>query len=119
MTKLLAPAGDWSMLRAAVKAGCDAVYFGIRRLNMRASANNFELKEVKKIVSFCHQHKVKAYCTINVIIYEKELKLLDKILQTLKLAEIDAVICWDFAVINLCEKLKLPIHLSTQASLSN
>ena len=117
--EILTPAGDWSMLKAAVKAGCDAVYFGIRGLNMRAAAHNFELKEVKKIVSFCHQHKVKAYCTINVIIYEKELELVKKILQTLKQAQIDAVICWDFAVIDLCEKLKLPIHLSTQASLSN
>ena len=107
------------MLRAAIKAGCDAVYFGIQGLNMRAAAHNFELKEVKKIVSFCHQHKAKAYCAVNVIIYEKELKLLDKILPTLKQAKVDAVICWDFAVISLCEKLKLPIHLSTQASLSN
>src|SRR3989344_5163453 len=117
--ELLAPAGDWSMLRAAIKAGCDAVYFGIQGLNMRAAAHNFELKEVKKIVSFCHQHKAKAYCAVNVIIYEKELKLLDKILPTLKQAKVDAVICWDFAVIDLCEKLNLPIHLSTQASLSN
>ncbi len=117
--ELLAPAGDWSMLSAAVKAGADAVYFGIRGLNMRAAASNFDLKEVKKIVSFCHKNKVKAYCTINVIIYEKELILLNKILKTLKQAKLDAVICWDLAVIKKCRELKIPIHLSTQASVSN
>ena len=119
MPQLLSPAGDFSMLTAAIKAGADAVYFGVRGLNMRAAANNFELKEIKKVVSFCHKHQVKAYCTVNVIIYEKELKLLDKILKTLKQAKIDAVICWDLAVIQKCKELGIPIHLSTQASVSN
>lgn len=119
MPQLLSPAGDWNSLSAAVKAGADAVYFGICGLNLRAAAHNFELKEVKKVVSFCHKHKVKAYCTINVIIYEKELKLLDKVLRTLKQAKIDAVICWDLAVIKKCRELGIPIHLSTQASVSN
>ncbi len=119
MPQLLSPAGDWTMLTAAIKAGADAVYFGVRGLNMRAAANNFELKDIKKVVSFCHKHEVKAYCTVNVIIYEKELKLLWKILKTLKQAKIDAVICWDLAVIKKCKELKIPIHLSTQASVSN
>lgn len=119
MPQLLSPAGDWTMLTAAIKAGADAVYFGVRGLNMRAAANNFELNEIKKVISFCHKHKVKAYCTINVIIYEKELKLLDKILKTLKQAKIDAIICWDLAVIKKCKELGIPIHLSTQASVSN
>ncbi len=117
--ELLAPAGDFSMLTAAIKARADAIYFGISGLNMRAAASNFELKEIKKIVEFCHQHKVKAYCTINVIIYEKELLLLEKILKALKQAKIDAIICWDLAVIKKCRELKIPIHLSTQASVSN
>jgi putative protease len=117
--ELLSPAGDFSMLTAAIKAGADAVYFGVRGLNMRAAASNFELKDIKKAVEFCHKHKVKAYCTINVIIYEKELTLLNKILQILKQAKIDAVICWDLAVIKKCKELGIPIHLSTQASVSN
>lgn len=107
------------MLTAAIKAGADAIYFGIRGLNMRATASNFNLKDVNKIVSFCHKHKVKAYCTINVIIYEKELVLLEKILKALKQAKIDAVICWDLAVVKKCREFKIPIHLSTQASVSN
>ncbi|MFA6462173.1 MAG: U32 family peptidase [Candidatus Woesearchaeota archaeon] len=119
MTELLAPVGDWSMLTAAIKAGADAVYFGIQGLNMRAAASNFQSKEVKKLVTYCHKHKVKAYCTVNVILFEQELKQLDKVLTTLKKAKIDAVICWDLAVIKKCKELKIPIHLSTQASVSN
>lgn len=117
--QLLAPVGNRSMLTAAVKVGADAVYFGIKNFNMRAAANNFSLEEVKEVVDYCHQNKVKAYCTVNIIVYEKELEQLNKILQTLKETGIDAVICWDFAVIDLCETLKIPVHLSTQASLSN
>lgn len=117
--ELLAPAGDWSMLTAAINAGADAIYFGIKGMNMRAAANNFSLAEAKKVIAFCHLHKVKAYCTLNVIIYEKELKQLDKILKHLSSCKIDAVICWDLAVIPGCEKYGIPIHLSTQASVSN
>jgi len=119
MTELLAPVGDWTMLTAAIKAGADAVYFGIKGMNMRAAASNFELKDVKKVVEFCHNNKVKAYCTVNVTIFEQELKQLEKILKNLKAAKIDAVICWDLAVVKKCEELKIPIHLSTQASVSN
>ena len=117
--ELLAPVGDWSMLVAAIKAGADAIYFGIRDFNMRAAASNFSLNEVKKVIDFCHQNKVKAYCTVNVIIYEKELKQLNRILKVLKQAKVDAVIGWDLAVIGECKRLNIPIHLSTQASASN
>jgi len=119
MTELLAPVGDWAMLTAAIKAGADAIYFGIKGMNMRAAAGNFELKEVKKLVAQCHKQKVKAYCTVNVIVFEQELKQLEKILKTLKTAKIDAVICWDLAVIRGCKEFKIPVHLSTQASVSN
>ncbi len=117
--QLLAPVGNRSMLTAAVKAGCDAIYFGIKNFNMRAAANNFKLEEAKEVIQYCHQNNVKAYCTINIIIYESELEQLKEILTRLKEANIDAVICWDFAVIKLCEELEIPIHISTQASISN
>ncbi len=119
LPELLSPVGDWPMLQAAIKAGADAVYFGIKGFNMRAAASNFSLTEVKKVIEFCHKNKVKAYCTVNVIIYEKELNQLKKILKILKQSNIDAVICWDLAVISECKRLKLPVHLSTQASVSN
>ena len=84
LPELLSPVGDWPMLQAAIKAGADAVYFGIKGFNMRAAASNFSLTEVKKVIEFCHKNKVKAYCTVNVIIYEKELNQLKKILKILK-----------------------------------
>ncbi len=117
--ELLAPAGNWSMLTAAIDAGADAVYFGIADFNMRAAAQNFSVEEISKVISYCHEHKVKAYCTVNVIIFEPELEALDKILVALKHADVDAVICWDLAVIKKCRELGIPIHLSTQASVSN
>ena len=117
--ELLSPVGNRSMLTAAIQAGSDAVYFGIKGLNMRAAANNFSLEELPEIISYCHNHKVKAYCTVNVIIFEQELSLLHITLKALKSADIDAVICWDLAVIKQCQELGITVHLSTQASVSN
>jgi putative protease len=102
-----------------VEAGADAVYFGTKELNMRAAAKNFELSEIREVVDFCHKNRVKAYLALNTVIYEKELGIVKKILKKAKESNIDAVICWDFAVIKEADNLKIPIHLSTQSSLSN
>jgi len=117
--EILAPVGNRNMLTAAVKAKSDAIYFGIKDFNMRVTAGNFELDEVTEIVSYCHDNNVKAYCTVNIIIYESELKKLSEVLTTLKEAKIDAVICWDLAVVKKCKELGISVHLSTQASVSN
>ncbi|MBI2662702.1 U32 family peptidase [Candidatus Woesearchaeota archaeon] len=119
MIELLSPVGNWSMLTAAKQACADAVYFGIKGFNMRAAAQNFSLEELPNVVQFCHNHNLKAYCTINIIIYQHELEKLDQYLNALKQANIDAIICWDLAVIKKCRELGLEIHLSTQASVSN
>ena len=79
--KLLSPAGDWVSLRAAISSGADAVYFGVKSLNMRAGAKNFELGELGKVVSLCHKKKVKAYLCINTIVYENEISKLVKLLK--------------------------------------
>ena len=71
--ELMAPAGDWTMLRAAVSNGADAIYFGLDKLNMRAKAANFFIEELPEIVSFCNEHKVKTYLTLNTIVFEEEL----------------------------------------------
>jgi U32 family peptidase len=117
--ELLAPVGNRSMLTAAIKAKANAVYFGIKGMNMRATAGNFSLEEIKEVVKYCHQNNVKAYCTVNIIVYEQELEKLNETLTKLKEAKIDAIICWDLAVINKCKELGLEVHLSTQASVSN
>ena len=117
--ELLAPVAGWPALRTAVESGADSVYFGINQLNMRANAKNFSLSELKKVVCYCHENKVKAYLAVNTIVYEDELKKIRQILKKAKNAKIDAVILWDIAVLEEAKKLKLDIHLSTQASVSN
>jgi putative protease len=115
--ELLAPAGGFPQLVAAVKAGCDAVYFGLKEFSMRVNAKNFELKDLDKINKICGS-RVKKYVTINIIIYDKELKKLESTIKKLK-DKVDAIICWDLSVINLCKKYGIPFHISTQASIAN
>lgn len=116
--ELLAPAGDFPMMISAINAGADAVYFGLKEFSMRANAGNFTLKELDRINEICKPEKIRKYLTINTIIYENEIPKLEEIFKKLK-GKVDAVICWDFSVINLCKKYKIPFHISTQASVSN
>lgn len=116
--ELLAPAGDFSMLSTAVNAGADAVYFGLKEFSMRASAKNFTIKDLIQIEKICEPKKIKRYLTLNTIIYDNELKKLEKIIKKVK-GKVDAIICWDFSVIQLCKKYKIPFFISTQASVSN
>ncbi|MBI5065177.1 U32 family peptidase [Candidatus Woesearchaeota archaeon] len=117
--EILAPVGDFAMLNAAINAGCNSVYFGTKILNMRANAKNFEINQLPEVVKICHTHNVRAYLTVNTIIYENELGILDKLLNEAKKAGVDAIIAWDLAVIQKAKELGLEIHLSTQASVSN
>lgn len=117
--ELMAPAGDWTMLTTAVNAGANAIYFGVDKLNMRIKAANFTLKDLPKISRICKKHKVKSYLTLNSIVFEGEIKDLEKIIDRAKKAGIDRVICWDFAAAQLCKKKKMPFCISTQASVSN
>ncbi len=110
--EILAPAGNFAMLQSAVNAGADAVYFGIKGFNMRESANNFSIEDLKEFP------KVKKYLALNTIIYDNEIEKVKEILKKAK-PFIDAVICWDMSVIKIANQLKIPIHLSTQASVSN
>ena len=120
MTKyeLLAPVGNFPMLTTAVNAGADAVYFALKEYGMRANAKNFTIKDLDKIEKICKPKKVKRYLTLNTIIYNNEIKKIEEIIKKVK-NKIDAIICWDFAVINLCKKHKVPFLISTQASISN
>ncbi len=117
--ELMAPAGDWTMLRAAVKSGADAIYFGVDKLNMRAKAKNFSVDELSEISKFCRSKKVKTYLTLNTIVFEDEIAEAETIIVSAKRAKIDRIICWDLAVAELCHKHKFPFCISTQASVSN
>ena len=112
--ELLAPAGDMACFIAAVNAGADAVYFGLKEFNMRDNARNFSLKDLKEI----GKYKVKKYLTLNTVIYDSEITHIEKIIKQVK-GKVDAIICWDMAVVGLCRKYKIPFHISTQASISN
>lgn len=122
--ELLAPAGNFPMLVAAVKAGADAVYFGLQEgFNMRVNAKSFKISDLGKMREICNtqglnNEKVKMYITLNTIIYPEEVAKVEEIIKKIK-GKIDAVICWDFSVIELCKKYKIPFFISTQASISN
>lgn len=117
--ELMAPAGNWTMLRSVVKAGANAVYFGTDQLNMRAKAKNFQIENLTEIVEYCKSQNVKTYLTVNTIIYENEQEEVYELIAKAKAAGIDMIICWDLSVIEKCNKLSMPFAVSTQASVSN
>ena len=117
--ELLAPAGNWSCLKTAVENGADAVYFGIKHMNMRDNAGNFEINELSGVMRYLHDHRRKGYLTLNTIYYNNEMGKLEQIVSAAKDAGVDAIICWDMAVFHLAKKAGIPIHISTQASVSN
>jgi U32 family peptidase len=118
--ELMAPAGSWESLRAGISAGADSIYFGIDKLNMRArAANNFKIKDLKKIMKLLHEHNIKGYLTLNIVVYDSEIKQVKKIISEAKKAQVDAIIASDFAVINEAKKQEMKIHISTQANISN
>ena len=118
--ELLAPVGNFEMLHSAIAAGADSVYFGIKGFNMREGARNFKLGDLKKIQKIClnSTRKVKRYLTLNTVVYDSELKNIEKLIKKAK-EFVDAIICWDPSIVSLCKKYTVPIHISTQASVSN
>lgn len=115
----MAPAGDWTMLRAAIQSGADAVYFGLDKLNMRAKAANFTVDQLAEVVAFCKGNDVKTYLTLNTIVFEEELSEVDEIIRAAKQYGVDRIICSDLAVADLCNKYNFPFCISTQSSISN
>lgn len=117
--ELLAPIQDYTSLMAAINNGADAVFFGIKGFNMRAGAKNFTVADLPKIVKLAHKNNIKTYLAINTIIYENELKKIEQILIKVKKVKVDAIICWDFAIIQIARRLGVEVHISTQASIAN
>jgi putative protease len=116
--ELMAPLKNYKSLNA-VLGKADAVYFGVESFNMRMYSDNFKLKDLKNIVKDCHENNTHAYLTTNIVIYENEFSLLDKILDRAVEAEIDAVIIHDIGAIQLAKERGLNFHISTQANISN
>ena len=117
--ELLAPAGDLERLKIAIKYGADAVYLGFKELSMRANATNFSYEDLKEGVLFAHKYNKKVYVTVNIIMHNSDLKLIDKIVKKLSDIGVDALIISDPAVFKYATTYKMEIHLSTQASTMN
>ncbi len=118
--EVLAPAGNFACLRAAIQGGADSVFLGVGELNMRASSNtNFTVETLPEAVAICHEAGVKLYLTVNTIVYNEELVAVKETLALAKRVGVDAIIASDQAVIVLAHELGLRVHLSTQLSISN
>lgn len=114
--ELLAPAGDWAALRAAVANGADAVYFGLERFNARRRAANFPRAALPDVLGYLHEHNVRGYITLNTLVFTDELPQAAEYAAAIAQAGADAVIVQDLGLIRLLRRLvpTLPIHASTQ-----
>ena len=118
--EIMAPVGSWESLAAAFQAEADSVYFGIESLNMRArSSNNFSIDDLKEIVRLCHEKGVKSYLTINTVLYDGDLSLMQQIVDAAKEADISAIIASDVSVMSYASQKEVEIHLSTQLNIAN
>ncbi|HQU41834.1 MAG TPA: U32 family peptidase [Pirellulales bacterium] len=119
-TELLAPAGDWTALRAAVANGADAVYFGLSDFNARHRATNFTLDELPEVIAYLHRHNVRGYVTCNTLIFSDELPEIARFVAAIAEAGADAVIVQDLGLARLIGRLapELPVHGSTQMTLT-
>ena len=118
--EIMAPVGSYEALAAAIQAGADSVYFGVGKLNMRsASAANFTLDDLAKIVATAHAAGVKAYLTVNTIVYEDEMQTVHEVIDRARAEGIDAIIATDFAAILYARRIGVEVHISTQSNISN
>lgn len=116
----MAPVGSPESLAAALRAGADAVYFGIEGLNMRSrSSSNFNLDDLRKIVSECQACNVKTYLTVNTIIYDEDMAYMRSIVDVAKEAGVTAIIATDISTILYARSIGMEVHISTQANISN
>lgn len=118
--EIMAPAGNFECLQAAIQGGADSVYFGVERLNMRShSANNFKMEDLPEICRICKEHGVKSYLTLNIVLYQEDLQDMRRTLDAARAAGISAVIASDMAAIIYARSIGLEVHISTQLSISN
>lgn len=121
MIELLSPAGDLEKLKFALMYGADAVYIGGQNYSLRANAKNFSFEEIKEAVEFAHSLNKKVYVTVNIVLHNEELDGLKDYLLYLDSVSVDGIIASDITVMKLHKELnlKLELHISTQASISN
>ncbi len=118
--ELMAPAGNFESLQAALDNGADSVYFGVEQLNMRARASiNFTLDDLQEISKRCKEKNVRTYLTLNTIIYDHDLSIVKTLINKAKEANITAVIAMDQAVIAYARQIQMEVHISTQINITN
>ena len=119
--ELLSPAGDWDALIAAVESGADAVYLGMKTLNARRGAGNFDDELLVRASDYLHERGKKMYVTVNTMVKESEMGLLDEIARSLSKAGADAAIVQDFGVAAELKGMlpSLSLHASTQMAAHN
>ncbi len=118
--ELMAPAGDFTAMQAALDNGADSIYFGVEQLNMRARASmNFTIDDLPEISRRCSEKGVRTYLTLNTIIYDHDLSIIKTLLDKAKAANLTAVIAMDQAGISYARQIGLEVHISTQINITN
>lgn len=119
--ELLAPAGDWDCMRAAVANGADAIFFGVEKFNARARANNFRMDELPEIMAFLHSYGVQGFLTFNILVFENELSDAKELIDACVDAGVDAVIVQDLGLVKMIREISpdFPIHGSTQMTITS
>ena len=121
LPELLAPAGDWECVKAAVENGADAIYFGLDKFNARMRAQNFTEASLPKLMEFLHRRGVRGYVTFNTLVFPNELEAAEQYLRSIIAAGVDAAIVQDVGICRLIRKLSpdFPIHGSTQMTVTS
>ncbi len=118
--EIMAPAGNFECLQAAIQGGADSVYFGVGNLNMRShSANNFAVEDLPEVCRICREAGIKSYLTVNITFYNEDLEPMRQLLKAARQAGVTAVIASDMAAIIEARRLGIEVHISTQLSISN
>lgn len=118
--EIMAPAGSWEALMAAIHGGADSVYFGVEKLNMRArSSHNFTTADLPELVRICRENGLKSYLTLNIVVFDEEISEMKEVLAAAAAAGITAVIATDQAAIIAASEAGMEVHLSTQLNISN
>lgn len=118
--ELLAPAGSWEVLEAAIDAGADAVYLGGKRFNMRMhrTDTNFDDEMLKKAIDYAHARQVRLYVTVNNLLNDREIEPMRNYLEFLEIIQPDALLVQDLAVLELVKELNITIPLHTSVMMN-
>ena len=119
--ELLAPAGDLEKLKMAIRYGADAVYLGGESFGLRRASKNFSIEQIEEGIKFAHERGKKVYITLNIVPHDKDMEGLEEYVTKLYEIKADAVIVSDVGMYSVIKRTvpELPIHISTQASVTN